>query len=92
MNKREMLLGGPGLDGYAFCADVYCVSCGQDFIRHLPKAEYTDLEAGDSEIVPGAIFYGESDTPHYCGKCGEYLYGPEEDSWDSKESENETES
>jgi hypothetical protein len=29
----DALLGGPGLDGYAFNADVYCVPCGQAIAR-----------------------------------------------------------
>jgi hypothetical protein len=77
MSKREMLLGGPGLDGYAFCADVYCVDCGQDLIRKLPREDYDELDANDSDTVPCPVFFGESDTAQHCANCGEYLYGPQ---------------
>jgi hypothetical protein len=75
MNKHDMLLGGPGLDGYAYCADVYCILCGHALIRALPREQYDDLDARDSEQVPQPIFFGESDTVQHCGECGEYLYG-----------------
>lgn len=78
MRKADMLLGGPGLDGYAFSADVYCVECGRAIIRDLPDRDYDDLEVGDTEIVPVPIFFGESDSVQHCADCGEYLYGPEE--------------
>jgi len=79
MNKREMLLGGPGLDGYAYCADVYCVACGQSIIEALPREEYDEVESRDSETVPQPILFGEADTAQHCGECGAYLYGPQEE-------------
>jgi hypothetical protein len=79
MNKRDMLLGGPGLDGYAYCADVYCVPCGQRMIEALPREKYGELEARDSDTVPQPIFFGEADTAQHCGECGEYMYGQEPD-------------
>lgn len=80
MRKFDMLKGGPGLDGYAYHADVYCVDCGQDIIRKLEDRDYTELEAGDMECVPVPIFFGESpDCEQYCTVCGEYLYGGNSD-------------
>ena len=75
MNKRQMLLGGPGLDGYAYNADTYCVPCGQRIIENLPREDYGDLDACDSEQVPQPIFFGEADSAQHCDTCGEYLYG-----------------
>ena len=76
MKKRDMLLGGPGHDGYGFNADVYCVDCGREIINKLPDVEYDDLDFRDMDKVPQPIFFGESDSAQYCGNCGEYLYGP----------------
>ena len=45
MTKRDMLLGGPGLDGYAFQADVYCVPCGQQLAQYERLAEAYRLAA-----------------------------------------------
>lgn len=75
LTKADMLLGGPGLDGYAFCADVYCMACGQEFIRTLPHEQYHETEARDSDIVPQPIFFGEHEVAQHCGDCGEYMYG-----------------
>lgn len=79
---KDALLGGPGLDGYAYNADVLCVDCGHaaieavfDARRAMGQHELTDLEAGDSEVIPVPIFFGESDTAQHCGECGSYLYG-----------------
>jgi hypothetical protein len=79
MTKTDMMLGGPGLDGYTYCADVYCVPCAHEIIRTLPREVYSDLEARDSDAVPCPIFFGEADTAQHCGDCGEYLYGPQGD-------------
>lgn len=79
LTKEDLKKGGPGLDGYAYQADVYCVSCAEVMIDALPKSEFTDLEAGDTEEVPVPIFFGEGDTAQHCAECGEYLYGPGED-------------
>ena len=79
MTKKDMLLGGPGLDGYAFNADVYCVDCSKEIINELPDIEYDDLDFEDSEKVPQPIFFGESDCAQHCGNCGEYLYEPQEE-------------
>jgi len=79
VNKREMLLGGPGLDGYAYQADTYCIEHGQAIIRALPRERYDELDANDSETVPQPIFFGESDSAQHCAECGEYLYGPQEE-------------
>jgi hypothetical protein len=74
MTRDELLLGGPGLDGYTYCADVYCIGCGQDIIAKLPD-EVDDLDADDSDHVPQPIFFGEHEIAQYCAACGEYLYG-----------------
>ena len=79
MTKDDMMLGGPGLGGYAFHADVYCVRCSHDIIRELPQEVYSDYRARDSEEVPQPVFFGEADSAQHCGKCGVYLYGPQEE-------------
>jgi hypothetical protein len=78
MTRDELLARGPGHDGYAYCADVYCVDCGQDIIAGLPD-EIDDVDAYDSERVPQPIFFGEHDIAQHCANCGEYLYGGDED-------------
>jgi hypothetical protein len=77
MDKQDMLLGGPGLDGYAYKAACYCVPCGRAAILALPQEEYDDVLARDSDTVPQPIFFGESDGPVHCDECGEHLYGEE---------------
>lgn len=77
---EQMLLGGPGLDGYAFNADIYCVDCGQGIIREVMETEYREgipyPDAGDSETIPLPVFFGESDSAQHCRHCAKYLYGP----------------
>ena len=86
----ELLLGGPGHDGYAYNADVWCVDCGQDIIRDI----YDDAtEFEDTDSFPQPIFFGESDCAQHCAECGEYLYGlqeeeptePEEGDWTTED-------
>jgi len=75
---KQALSGGPGLDGYAYNADVYCVDCGQDIVRAVFKAAQTpfdDVRFCDSEELPQPIFFGEADSAQHCAECGEYLYG-----------------
>lgn len=76
---EDALKSGPGLDGYVYNADVYCVDCGREIIRDVFKdgrrVDWTTF--GDSEQVPQPIFFGESDCAQHCGHCGEYLYGPQ---------------
>ena len=84
MTLTDALMGGPGLDGYAYQADVYCVSCGRAIIRAVyeswPHCAMDSLDFQDSETIPQPIFFGESpDYPQHCGDCGEYLYGEDED-------------
>lgn len=74
MNKIDMLLGGPGLDGYAYQAEVYCVACGQAIIAAGP-AEIPEPFDCDSDTTPQPVFFGESHSAQYCAECGEYLYG-----------------
>ena len=86
MNKSEFLRAalarGPGLNGYAYCADVYCVDCGRRTIRELAEAgqhekltSTDDPSFRDSENIPQPIFFGESDAAQHCGDCGVFLYG-----------------
>jgi hypothetical protein len=72
--------GGPGLDGYAYSADIYCEACGEALIEQVfeLKPEMDELEFNDSEECPQPIFFGESDGPQHCGACGRYLYGEDE--------------
>ncbi len=89
-NLRSALLGGPGLDGYAFNADVYCVDCGRETIRALHAEgklpEEGSPEFGDTEHCPIPIFFGESpDWALHCGECGEYLYGESSEEDDNSE-------
>lgn len=75
---RDLLLGGPGHDGYAYCADVYCVECGQAIVRELHaagKLPATTEECDDTDVCPCPIFFGESDCEQHCCNCGEFLYG-----------------
>ena len=76
------LKGGPGLNGYAFNADTFCIECAQDIIRKLPATTYGRLQGtddpafGDSDVVPQPIFFGECpERKVYCFTCREYLYG-----------------
>lgn len=88
MNRADFIaeasLGGPGLDGFAYCAEVYCPECGRGIIREIaPKVAPTISGVGDcyfydSETVPQPIFFGESDSAQYCAECGEFMYGTEE--------------
>ncbi len=84
---RQALLGGPGHDGYAYNADVYCVDCGRSIIRKLASEDdladpTEDPSFRDSERQPQPIFFGESDSDQHCADCGAYLYGPEPDAED----------
>ena len=80
---RAALAGGPGLDGYAYCADVYCVDCGRNIIRDRYAEMERDRNAThfdwdsfrDSDELPQPIFFGESEYEQHCADCGEYLYG-----------------
>jgi len=79
---QECTPEGPGLDGYAYRADTYCVTCGEKIVREIapkvaPTLEGTDDPSFlDTEVVPCPIFFGESpDCEQHCGDCGEYLYG-----------------
>ena len=78
-SKKDAMLGGPGLDGYTYQADVYCVDCGRDIILKGPE-EIEEFAFQDSEETPQPIFFGESDCAQHCADCGTYLYG--EDSED----------
>jgi len=79
---EDLLKGGPGLDGYAYNADVFCITCGQDICETLWNERGTKpiswVDFCDSEQWPSPIFFGESeDCAQHCGDCGAYLYGEE---------------
>lgn len=79
--EKECLMGGPGLDGYAYLADTYCADCAAGIVDAIksdiaPKLSgTTDPLFSDSEICPQPIFFGEHETEQNCGKCGKFLYG-----------------
>lgn len=80
MTKCEAKLGGPGLDGYAYCADVYCPDCGRAIIDDIDAQILGDQYLSRStEHCPQPIFFGESDTAQHCADCGKYLYGPRDE-------------
>lgn len=73
--KKDLLLGGPRLDSYAYRAAVYCIACGEDIIRMNPADTFDALTVGDSESIPVPIFFGESEHAQHCDKCGVQCYG-----------------
>jgi hypothetical protein len=79
MKRDKLLLGGPGLNGYTYAGDVYCIDCGQDIIWKLPD----ELDARDRYKVPLPIFFGESNVREHCATCGKYLYGGDSDDPDA---------
>ena len=80
---RETMLGGPGLDSYAFQAALYCRGCARDIVRKVAgKLKLTstdDCLFQDSETLPQPGFFSESDSEEFCDSCGEYLYGGDAD-------------
>jgi len=72
---RDALAGGPGLDGYSYNADVYCVPCGRGLSQGIfGMGRRVDWQTfTDSGIVPQPIFFGESDYPENCAHCGALL-------------------
>ena len=82
---EDLLMGGPGLDGYTYNADVYCVECGKDICCELwerrERKPINWMDFCDSEQWPSPIFFGESpEFEQYCGDCGTYMYGESEES------------
>lgn len=87
--REELKMGGPGLNGYAYNAAVYCPECGEAIIDELLDSNALPIHSDDdpastmtgwmwdTDTVPQPIFFGESDGPEHCDNCGEYLYGPE---------------
>lgn len=75
--QAELSKSSPGLDGYAFQSDVYCLDCAASQLENLAgDFPMTDLDlAMDSEKVPTPIFFGEADHAVHCADCGLYLYG-----------------
>lgn len=92
---REATAGGPGLDGYAYQGDTYCIECGELLIFDLGANVIAEIWGTDdplfcdSDTVPQPIFFGESDSGTYCAQCGDLLYGPEEVIDDEQEREEE---
>lgn len=66
----DALAGGPGLDGYAFQADTFCIDCGREILRQLGADRdgrgWEELEFHDSAVLPQPIFFEPVD---YCGAC-----------------------
>lgn len=69
------------MDYYIYAADVYCTFCAQGIMDsiheegHAPA--YPDDETTfDSDEYPKGPFSDESDTPHNCANCGDYMEGP----------------
>jgi hypothetical protein len=81
LSLADALLGGPGLDGYAYHATVYCVDCGRDIIRAVfarrGNASLPYPDAQTTDVLPQPVCFGEADTAQHCDDCGEYLYGPQ---------------
>ena len=81
MTKEEFLeeafKGGPGLSGYVYDAEVYCVDCAKKIMQELVNAweHLPDELPTDSEEFPVPVFFGESESPEYCADCQEFLYG-----------------
>jgi hypothetical protein len=90
---RDLLMGGPGHNAYAYQATLYCVECGKDIIRQLwadGSLPEELAECGDTEVCPVPVFFGESpDCEQHCDHCGEYLYGesPEAETEEAEEEE-----
>lgn len=80
-NLKDALMGGPGLDGYIYNAEVFCIICAREIIYGLwddrKNEPWTWCEFSDSDSMPQPIFFGESDESVHCCNCGEYMYGPE---------------
>lgn len=82
---RDCFLGGPGLDGYSYQADVYCETCAKEIGEEVFAGDrrFDWIDFCDSDQVPQPIFFGESDCAQHCGACGEYLYGGSADEDDT---------
>ena len=103
--RRELKLGGPGLDSYAYCADLLCVDCAHEEIdRLLDAAEQSldlselDCDPRDTEECPAPSFFSEANPGEaaHCGQCGELLYGtapdhPDDDDDDTEADDDDTE-
>jgi len=89
MTKKEFIyqgtLGGPGLSGYAYRADLYCRDCGGDIYHDIAPEiapllrDTDDPRFSDSDVCPQPIYFGESEYEEHCTSCGVYLYGESED-------------
>ena len=71
--RHDLFKGGPGLQGYAYRADIYCEDCIKEVFTD--EGPWDESEFMDSTIVPQPIFFGEHEEPQHCAQCGEYLYG-----------------
>jgi len=62
------------MDVIVYCADVYCVDCGDAIKQDLTGSA---LDDGDSNVYPQGPFpASEADTPQHCGSCGTFLENP----------------
>lgn len=51
INRDDLLLGGPGLDGYAYQAAIYCVDCGRAIIEELDLSTLDDLTVQGIRVI-----------------------------------------
>ena len=79
---KECFQDGPGLDGYAYQAAVYCSDCARKIVEKIPQHVLDQITDSlndplfkDSETIPQPIFFGESEEKQHCDSCEEYLYG-----------------
>lgn len=77
-SKRDALRGGPGLEAFAFRAEVYCVDCAHEIIEALPESGWDLVDFFDMQRVPQPIFFDEEETSVRCAKCSAYLNRPKE--------------
>lgn len=64
------------MEAYVYCADIYCVDCGDSIKADLAGSA---LDDGDSNSYPQGPFPdggGEADCPQHCGACGLFLKNP----------------
>lgn len=64
------------MDAYIYQADIYCEPCAEKIVRSLERKGVEDT--GDSDDFPQGVVSGggESDSPHHCAKCNEFLENP----------------
>ena len=75
---KDLILGGPpGLNGYTYQADTWCVECGREIIKALVTAgslmNLAEREIQDTDTIPQPIVFGEAATSQYCANCGTFI-------------------